>query len=255
VPLCRAWFTADLGGTGRRLRHGAMRHAVAVSIARPHVLIIEDEAGVRQALERGLTRGGFDTTAVSIGREALCVNHHDIALVDLGLPDGDGVELCRELRARHPERPIIVVTGRNDELDVVDALDAGADDYVTKPFSLAVLTLRMRRHLDRSSSVVEVGSLRLDCRARLATLAGEPLDLTAREFDLLSVLALRAGDAVDKKELMATVWDAHWSKSTHTLPVHISSLRTKLIGAGSGSPTIASVPGIGYRLEAAPSNR
>jgi DNA-binding response OmpR family regulator len=232
-----------------------MRHAVAVSIARPHVLIVEDDDGVRHALERGLIRGGFDTTAVSVGGEALGVDDHDIALVDLGLPDRDGVELCRELRSRHPERPIIVVTGRNDELDVVDALDAGADDYVTKPFSLAVLTVRMRRHLDRSSAVTEIGSLRVDCRARLATMDGERLGLTAREFDLLSVLALRAGETVDKKELMATVWDAHWSKSTHTLPVHISSLRSKLVGAGSGSPTITAVPGLGYRLEAAPSNR
>jgi DNA-binding response OmpR family regulator len=232
-----------------------MRHAVDVSIARPHVLIIEDEAGVRQALERGLTRGGFDTTAVSIGGEALRIDDHDIALVDLGLPDRDGVELCRELRARHPERPIIVVTGRHDELDVVDALDAGADDYVTKPFSLAVLTVRMRRHLDRSSGVAEIGSLRIDGRARLATLAGQPLDLTAREFDLLWVLALRAGETVDKAELMTTVWDAHWSKSTHTLAVHISSLRTKLLAAGSASPTIATAPGLGYRLEAVPSNR
>jgi two-component system response regulator RegX3 len=228
---------------------------VAVSIARPHVLIIEDEDGVRQALERGLTRGGFDTTGVSVGGEALRVDHHDIALVDLGLPDGDGVELCRELRSRHPERPIIVVTGRHDELDVVDALDAGADDYVTKPFSLAVLTVRMRRHLDRSSAVTEVGSLRLDCRARVVTMAGEPLDLTAREFDLLSVLAQRAGETVDKKELMATVWDAHWSKSTHTLAVHVSSLRTKLVDAGGDSLAITAVPGLGYRLEAAPSNR
>jgi DNA-binding response OmpR family regulator len=232
-----------------------MRHAVAVLIARPHVLIIEDEDGVRQALERGLSRGGFATTAVSVAGEALRVDDHDIALVDLGLPDRDGVDLCRELRSRHPERPIIVVTGRNDELDVVDALDAGADDYVTKPFSLAVLTVRMRRHLDRSSAVTEVGSLRVDCRARLATMDAEPLCLTAREFDLLSVLALHAGETVGKKELMATVWDAHWSKSTHTLPVHISSLRSKLVGDGGGSPTITAVPGLGYRLEAAPSNR
>jgi two-component system, OmpR family, response regulator RegX3 len=98
------------------------------------VLIVEDDAGVRQALERGLTSNGFDTTTVTSGAAALGIDDHDIALVDLGLPDRDGVELCTELRARHPERPIIVVTGRHDELDVVDALDAGADDYVTKPF-------------------------------------------------------------------------------------------------------------------------
>jgi len=122
------------------------------------VLIVEDDAGVRRALERGLGRSGFDTITVASAREALEADEGDIALVDLGLPDGDGVELCRSLRARRPERPIIVVTGRTDELDVVDALDAGADDFVSKPFSLAVLTARIRRHLDRSSVVVAVGS-------------------------------------------------------------------------------------------------
>ncbi|MEP7114428.1 MAG: response regulator transcription factor [Ilumatobacteraceae bacterium] len=152
---------------------------------RARVLIVEDEAGVRQALQCGLARGGFDSVAVAVAEagEALCIDDYDIALVDLGLPDGDGVVLCKELRTRHRERPIIVVTGRRDELDVVDALDAGADDYVTKPFSLAVLTLRIRRHLDRSSGVIAVGILRIHRRARRVTLAGEVLDLTAREFD------------------------------------------------------------------------
>ena len=226
-----------------------------MSSTQPNVLIVEDEAGVRQALERGLAQSGFDVTAVSAASEALAVDDHDIALVDLGLPDGDGVELCRELRARHPDRPIIVVTGRRDELHVVDALDAGADDYVTKPFSLAVLTLRIRRHLGRSSEVVEVGTLQIDRRARRAAVAGEPLELTAREFDLLTALAMRAGEPVSKDELMAEVWDTFWSKSTHTLAVHISSLRGKLSGAHTDSPTINTVAGVGYRLDADASNR
>ena len=102
---------------------------------------------------------------------ALDAADYDIALVDLGLPDSDGVDLCRQLRARDPGRPIIVVTGRHDELDVVDALDAGADDYVTKPFSLAVLTVRIRRHLDRASVVISVGDLRIDRAARRVTVA------------------------------------------------------------------------------------
>jgi DNA-binding response OmpR family regulator len=221
----------------------------------PKVLIVEDEPGVRHALQRGLAQGGFDTTAVAVAREALGVDDHDVALVDLGLPDGDGVELCKELRARHPDRPIIVVTGRRDEVDVVDALDAGADDYVTKPFSLAVLTLRIRRHLDRSSGVVDVGVLRIDRRARRATVAGEPVELTAREFDLLTALAARAGQPVSKEDLMSEVWDTFWSKSTHTLAVHISSLRAKLSSAEADSPTIITVAGGGYRLDADTSNR
>ena len=219
------------------------------------MLIVEDDAGVRQALERGLRRTGFDTAAVAAYEQALGVDDHDIALVDLGLPDGDGVELCRELRARYPARPIIVVTGRSDELDVVDALDAGADDYVTKPFSLAVLTVRIRRHLDRANNVILVGSLRVDRQARQATVGGEPLALTAREFDLLIVLAIHGGDAVSTHELMSTVWDAHWSKPTHTLAVHVSALRAKLRTADAGSPTITTIRGLGYRLDAAPSNR
>ena len=180
---------------------------------------------------------------------------HDIALVDLGLPDSDGAEICRQLRARHPGRPIIVVTGRQDELDVVDALDNGADDYVTKPFSLAVLTARIRRHLDRSSAVFVVGDLRIDRRARTVTLAGEVIDLTPREFDLLAALAEQSGQTVSKNALIASVWDAHWSKSTHTLAVHVSALRSKLQSGHVGSPTIVSSSGDGYRLDAVPSNR
>ena len=219
------------------------------------MLIVEDDAGVRRGLERGLDRGGFDTVAVAAAGDALRIDDHDIALVDLGLPDCDGIDLCRQLRARHRDRPIIVVTGRHDELDVVDAFDAGADDYVTKPFSLAVLTVRIRRHLDRASAGTTVGSLRLDRGARRATIAGEPIELTAREFDLLAALAERVGEAVGTDALMATVWDANWSKSTHTLAVHISVLRAKLRSTDIVAPTITTVPGLGYRLDAVPSNR
>jgi DNA-binding response OmpR family regulator len=219
------------------------------------VLIVEDDIGVRNAIERALARNGFDTTAVQRADDAMRVENYDIALVDLGLPDADGVDLCRCLRAAHPQRPIIVVTGRRDELDVVDALDAGADDYVTKPFSVAVLTVRIRRHLERSSAVTAIGALRIDLRARRATLGGEALDLTVREFDLLSALADRAGEAVGTNDLIASVWDAHWSKSTHTLAVHVSSLRSKLSSPHVGSPTIRSVAGLGYRLDAEPSKR
>ena len=222
--------------------------------ARPRVLIVEDDRGVREALERGLDRSGFDSTAVATATDALRIEDHDIALVDLGLPDGDGVELCRELRSRFPERPIIVVTGRHDELDVIDALDAGADDYVTKPFSLAVLTARIRRHLDRSAPHTVVGALRIDRRGHRADLAGDPLALTPREFDLLCTLAARSGETVSKNELISSVWDINWSKSTHTLAVHVGALRAKL-QRDDEAPTIETVPGLGYRLDAVPSNR
>ncbi|MEO7371301.1 MAG: response regulator transcription factor [Ilumatobacteraceae bacterium] len=220
------------------------------------MLIVEDDGGVRSALERGLTRhDAFETVSAASAAEAMRVDHYDIALVDLGLPDRDGVEVCEELRSRHPDQPIIVVTGRQDELDVVDALDAGADDYVTKPFSLAVLSVRIRRHLDRASTITVIGDLRIDHRARLAVLHGEVLDLSVREFDLLAALAGSTGSTVGKTELIATVWDEHWSKSTHTLAVHVSELRSKLLAAGASSLTITAVPGVGYRLDAVFSNR
>ncbi len=226
-----------------------------VSSTRPRVLIVEDDVGVRQGLERGLARAGFDTVAVAAAADALGIADHDIALVDLGLPDSDGIDLCRQLRHRNPGTPIIVVTGRHDELDVVDALDAGADDYVTKPFSLAVLTVRIRRHLDRAAAVTTVGDLRIDRGARRVTVAGKVLGLTTREFDLLATLADKAGETIGSGELIATVWDVHWSKSTHTLAVHISALRAKLRNAHVGAPMIVTVPGLGYRLDASPSNR
>jgi two-component system response regulator RegX3 len=218
-------------------------------------LIVEDDDGVRQALQRGLARAGFDTVGASSRAEAMRADDHDIALVDLGLPDSDGAEICKQLRSRHPGRPIIVVTGRQDEVHVVDSLDNGADDYVTKPFSLAVLTARIRRHLDRSAGAFVVGELLIDRRARTVVLAGESVDLTPREFDLLASLAERAGTTVSKNELIGAVWDAHWSKSTHTLAVHVSTLRSKLQNGQHGSPTIAAVAGDGYRLDAVPSNR
>jgi DNA-binding response OmpR family regulator len=226
-----------------------------VSIARARILIVEDDDGVRHALERGLTRAGFTTIGAASRAEALRSDDHDIALVDLGLPDSDGAEICKELRSRLPGRPIIVVTGRQDELDVVDSLDSGADDYVTKPFSLAVLTARIRRHLDRSSGTIVVGELMIDRRARTVTSAGGSIDLAPREFDLLATLAERSGTTVSKDQLIAAVWDTHWARSTHTLAVHVSALRSKLQSGHGDPPTIAAVAGDGYRLDAVPSNR
>lgn len=217
---------------------------------------MEDEAGVRQALQRGLAHAGFDVVAAHSAHDALLSEAGtDLALIDLGLPDRDGVELCHELRSRNAERPIVVVTGRREELDVVDALDAGADDYVTKPFSLAVLTARIRRHLERAGDTTVIGPLRVERAARRATLGGVALELTPREFDVLALLAGRVGDVVSKKELLAAVWDEHWTKSAHTVSVHVSALRGKLRQADADAPTIETVTGAGYRLAGVASNR
>jgi DNA-binding response OmpR family regulator len=221
----------------------------------PHVLVVEDEEGVRAALTRGLERAGFTVEAVKSARDALAAGAYDVALIDLGLPDQDGVELCKQLHGQWPARPIVVVSGRDGELDVIDALSAGADDYVTKPFSLAVLVARVRRHLERTSGEVVAGTLTVDRRARRAAVAGTALELSPREFDLLAELAERAGTTVSTADLITAVWDAHWSRSTHTVAVHVSALRAKLRAASAAAPAIVTVPGCGYRLDSVPSNR
>ena len=237
-----------------RHRVGASHaHHVADRVAT--VLIVEDEDAVRQALERGLAHAGYRTIGVAAAADAVKIATFDLVLVDLGLPDGDGVEVCGEIRARHPERPIIVVTGRHDELAVVDALDAGADDYVTKPVSLAVLSARIRRHLERTAGVTAVGGLEIDRRARRATVDGQPMDLSPREFDLLQALVAHSGETISTTDLIATVWDEHWSKPTHTVSVHVSALRRKLREAGADDVEIVAVRGSGYRLDVGDSNR
>jgi DNA-binding response OmpR family regulator len=185
-------------------------------------------------------------------------NAFDLALVDLGLPDLDGVEVCRRLREIQPACVLVILTARTDEMDVIVGLEAGADDYLTKPVRLAELHARIRAHLRRESSggesPVEIGQLRIDPTARRVTVADRELALRAKEFDLLLRLGREPGVAVRRETLMADVWDAQWFGSTKTLDVHVAAVRRKLSEAARTTaagrvPEIATIRGHGYRLE------
>jgi DNA-binding response OmpR family regulator len=222
---------------------------------RGQVLVIEDDAAIGQGLIEALDAHGYEARWATTGTEGLDVAAAappDLVLLDLGLPDLDGVEVCRRLRAKAPMTTIVILTARSDEIDVVLGLDAGADDYVTKPFRLTELLARVRAHLRRTRTDgggrVVVADLVVDTDARRSFLDGHELELRAKEFDLLALLAGEAGRAVTRERIMAEVWDEHWYGSTKTLDMHISSLRRKL-GDRSGAPRITTLRGVGYRLE------
>jgi DNA-binding response OmpR family regulator len=176
----------------------------------------------------------------------------DIILLDLALPDVDGLDVCRTIHAADPTIDIVMLTARDEELDVVVGLDAGAVDYITKPFKLAELLARVRAQLRRGDSQPgrcdTFGDLTIDTDARCAWVDGDELELRAKEFDLLARLVADAGRAVTRETLMADVWDVHWFGSTKTLDFHIASLRRKIDADGSTS-RITTLRGVGYRYE------
>jgi two-component system, OmpR family, response regulator RegX3 len=213
------------------------------------VLVVEDEDAIAEPLEEGLRREGFSVTRVATGQAALDAPPADLVLLDLRLPDLDGYEVCRRLRARS-DVPIIVVTAKGEEVDRVVGLELGADDYVVKPFGLRELVARIRAVLRRSErrpadrEVLEVGQLRLDLRGRRAAIAGRELQLTAKEFDLLALLMRDPGAVVTKQRLLNEVWDTNWYGLSKTVDVHVATLRKKLGDPG----LIETVRGIGLRL-------
>lgn len=192
--------------------------------------------------------------------EAILGDPPDLVLLDLSLPDLDGLEVCRRVRAVAAALPIVMLTARAEEVDIVVGLSAGADDYIAKPFRLAELLARVRARLraaeatatpapDRSDDIVEIGPLRLDLAARRAFLRSEEIDLTAKELDLLALLMRNVGRTVRREDIMAAVWDENWWGSTRTLDTHVSTLRRK-IGDLSDPPTmVVTVRGIGFRFE------
>jgi DNA-binding response OmpR family regulator len=214
--------------------------------ARTSVLVVEDDPGIATQLVRGLRRGGYDVDHVTTGSEALRWGEPDVVLLDLALPDTDGVEVCRQLRQRSPVA-IIVVTARGEEPERVLALDAGADDYLVKPFGLAELLARIRAVLRRvrpGGELLRHGPLTVDLRTQRVTVSGQEIALTPKEFDILECLAADPGRVLSRQQILESAWDAHWYGPTKVLDVHVGSLRRKLGVPG----LIETVYGRGFRL-------
>ncbi len=213
------------------------------------LLVVEDDDSIAEPLTARLEREGFEVTRVATGNAALQSEPVDMVLLDLGLPDMDGYDVCRRLRAKSAV-PIIVVTARGDELDRVLGLELGADDYLVKPFGFRELLARIRAVGRRTTgvhdteSVQRVGELSIDRRSRRTFVAEEEIALTAKEFDLLAALAEDPGAVVTRQELLEQVWDPHWYGTSKTIDVHVASIRKKL-----GDPGwIETVRGVGFRL-------
>ncbi len=215
-----------------------------------HILVVEDEDAIADPLVAGLRREGYDVSRVANGGSALEAPTADLVLLDLRLPDIDGLDVCRKLRERS-RVPIIVLTARGEEADRVVGLELGADDYVVKPYGLRELIARIRAVMRRAASLGADGTLRVDGlevdeRARRAILDGTELELTPKEFDLLAALARDPGAAISRQRLLAEVWQTSWYGSAKTIDVHIAALRRKL-----GDPGwIETVRGVGFRLRA-----
>jgi two-component system response regulator RegX3 len=225
------------------------------------VLLVEDEESITAPLSEALSREGFEPVIAGTVAEALELassRSPDLVLLDLGLPDGSGLDVCRELRSRSTV-PIIMVTARGEETDRIVGLEVGADDYVVKPFSAREVVARIRAVLRRTAAppptplgdVVELGDVRIDRARRTAALGGQPLELSRKEFDLLQLLVDNAGTVVKRERLIDEVWDTNWFGSTKTLDVHVSALRKKLGDDPSTPQFIHTVRGVGFRFAGA----
>jgi DNA-binding response OmpR family regulator len=216
--------------------------------------VVEDDESIGRAVVDALTAHGYLVELCADGAAAtaaLTDAAADLVLLDAGLPDVDGFTLCRQIRESYPDLPIVLVTARDSEIDVVVGLDAGANDYVTKPFSMNILLARVRAHLRAAEpqdpdAAIELGSLRVEPASYVTTVDGTPVELRPREFQLLVVLSRAAGRVVTRERLLADVWDLHWESSTKTLDMHVLALRRKL----GDAIEISTVRGVGYRLVA-----
>ena len=219
------------------------------------VLLAEDDPAIAEPLSRALRREGYQVRLLPDGPETVRAASEggvDLLVLDLGLPGMDGLEVCRRLRAHGVGIPVLMLTARADEVDFVVGLDAGADDYVAKPFRLAELLARIRALLRRGApDTVEACGVRMDLSARMVTVDGDEINLANKEFELLRVLMLRAGQVVTRDEILAEVWNSE-RRNSKTLDMHMSWLRRKL---GDGNPKaaerlIATVRGVGFRFNA-----
>jgi len=228
----------------------------------PRILLVEDEPSIAEPFSRALARAGFEPVSARTAREALDLHARlspDLVVLDLTLPDGDGRDVCREMR-RRGEVPILMLTARGTETDRIVGLELGADDYVVKPFSGEEVIARIRAILRRAARdggagdgprpAASIGPLHVDPAARRATLDGATLELSRKEFDLLERLVREAGRVVTREDLMAEVWDENWFGSTKTLDVHVGWLRRKLGDDPSAPRFIHTVRGVGFRFSA-----
>ena len=230
--------------------------AVPTSAPSSRILLVEDDVSLGAGLVGVLAGAGHEVRwakSASGAEQFLAEAPADLILLDLGLPDADGLDLCGSLRARDSQVVLVVVTARTDEVDAVRALDGGADDFVLKPFRPAELIARLGAHLRRQEFTggpdLRAGPVRLDRSSRRAWVNGVELALRPKEHELLSVLVTAAGQAVRREQLMDDVWDEHWHESTKTLDVHIANLRRKLADSGDRWDRISTLRGFGYRFE------
>jgi len=222
-----------------------------------HLLLVEDDEGIRRSLARGLVEQGATVSTASTAVEAiqaLAVERPDAVVLDLGLPDLDGADVLALIRAQS-DLPVLIGTARDGDREMVRLLDAGADDYLVKPFSAAQAMARVRAVLRRSAAaepdedrLVVVGGLVIDEVARSATLDGRELELNRKEFDLLLALASRPGQVVSKRQLLAEVWQQPWGGADRTVDVHLSWLRRKLGETAAEPRYLQSVRGVGVKL-------
>jgi DNA-binding response OmpR family regulator len=214
------------------------------------ILIAEDEAGMASFIDKGLSSRGYATKVIGDGSSAIAIasdEDFDLLILDLGLPDVDGLSVLRELRRRNERLPVIVLTARDDLNDKVEGLDAGASDYVTKPFKLDELLARVRVQLRDDSggepTLLTSGELTLDIRTRKATVEGDVVDLTAREFTMLETFMRHSGQVLSREQLLDHVWGYDYDPGSNVVEVYVRYLRRKL-----GESAIETVRGMGYRL-------
>jgi two-component system, OmpR family, response regulator RegX3 len=224
-------------------------------VVKPRILVVEDEVAISEPLSEGLQREGFEpevATSIADARSAYERQPPDLILLDVMLPDGDGRDLAREIR-RSSDVPIVMLTARGEEIDRVLGLELGADDYVVKPFSTRELTARIRAIMRRGKTndrrrPIEVGAIRLEPGSRTVTKDGKPVELAAKEFDLLHLLMSNAGEVMRREQIMDEVWDPHWFGPTKTLDVHISWLRKKIEDDPVEPRYITTIRGVGFRF-------
>lgn len=222
----------------------------------PRILVVDDEAQLRRALMRSLEGHGYSIREAEDGAEAVRAFEAfkpDVVLLDLMLPDISGVEVCRELRRKH-RTPIIVLSVLGEEKTKVDALDAGADDYLTKPFGMDELLARIRVALRRGASdreqrpIISTGGLVIDLERRIVTIDGNEVRLTPTEYSLLKYLAINAGKVLTHAMILREVWGDEYADDTHVLRTCVNQLRTKLTDDAAGPRFIRTDPGVGYRF-------